>query len=135
MDTLTDFHVGIQYVVRRLTNPDLTFEKLGAERGISKQAVEKSCKKALEYLKAYPPGKPKPEPLPPSPPPRPPPMPCSECITKDTLIAMLRRQLILVGVAIQGLKFFKEQVLKFFPKFKAKRLPAFEKKTNPRLAC
>jgi len=52
MDTLSDIHPGIQYAVRRLTNPDLTFENIGSERGISKQAVEKSCRKAIDYLLA-----------------------------------------------------------------------------------
>jgi transposase InsO family protein len=118
MDTLSDLHPGIQYAVRRLTNPDLTFEKLGTERGISKQAVEKQCKKAVEHLKAYAPGGHE----------QPEATPCSECTKKDGLIALLRRQLILAGVQLQGLKFFKEQVLKFFPKFKVTRLPALEKK-------
>lgn len=117
MDTLSDFHLGIQYAVRRLTNPDLTFEKLGLECGITKQAVEKQCKKALEYIREYSGGQEKPfiE-------------HCAECAKKDSLIAKLQRQLILAGVHAQALKFFKEQVLKFFPKFKISRLPAFEKK-------
>lgn len=118
MDTLSDLHPGIQYAVRRLTNPDLTFENMGSERGISKQAVEKSCKKAIDYLLAYAPGSHD----------KPAPAPCSECPKKDSLIATLRRQLILAGVLMQGLKFFKEQVLKIFPKFKVTRLPALEKK-------
>lgn len=120
MDTLSDFHLGIQYAVRRLINPDLTFEKLGFERGISKQAVEKSCKKALDYLKAYTPAGNETSQLDP--------LPCAECARKDSLITTLRRLQILSGVDLQGLKFFKEQVRKCFPKFKVTRLPAFEKK-------
>ena len=118
MDTLTDFHLGIQYAARRLTNPDLTFEDLGQEFGISKQAVERACKKAMVYLKAY----------------RPQvavevkPAPCSQCAEKDSIIATLRRQLILTGVSADALTFFKAQVLKFFPRFKVTRLPALEKK-------
>jgi hypothetical protein len=118
MDTLTDFHLGIQYAARRLTNPDLTFENLGQEFGISKQAVEQACKKAMVYLKAY----------------RPQvavevkPAPCSQCAEKDSIIATLRRQVILAGVSADALIFFKAQVLKFFPRFKVTRLPALEKK-------
>ncbi len=119
MDTLSDLHPGIQYVIRRFADPKLTFESMGSERGISKQAVEKSYKKATEYLKAY---------LPAMPPQKPSPQPCNECAKKDALIALLRRQLILLGAQLQGLKFFKEQVLKYFPKFKVARLPALEKK-------
>lgn len=118
MDTLTDFHLGIQYAARRLTNPDLTFESLGQELGISKQAVEKSCKKAMAYLKAYRPAATA----------EPKPAQCAECIKKDNIIAILRRQLILAGVVADSLKFFNEQVLKYFPKFKVARLPALEKK-------
>ncbi len=118
MDTLSDFHLGIQYAVRRLTNPDLTFESIGLERGISKQAVEKSCKKGIEYFRAYASGDKE----------RRVATPCAECARKDGLIVMLRQQHILAGAQAQGLKFFKEQVLKYFPKFKVTRLPALEKK-------
>lgn len=118
MDTISDFHPGIQYAVRRLINPDLTFEKLGLERGITKQAVEKQCKKALEYFRQYSPGGQE----------APTVAPCLECVKKDGLIAMLRRQLILAGIHARGLKFFKEQVAKFFPRFKVTRLPPLEKK-------
>jgi len=121
MDTLSDLPPGIQYAVRRLANPDLTFEMLGIERGITKQAVEKSYKKAFGYLKAY--GaraekdtQPSVDAL------------CGECQNSAELITTLRRQLILQGVELRGLKFFKEQVFKFFPKFKITRLPAQEKK-------
>lgn len=84
MDTLSDFHLGIQYAVRRLTNPELTFEKLGFERGISKQAVEKVCKKALDYLKAYTPGGNETSQFEPP--------PCAECAKKDSLITTPRFQ-------------------------------------------
>lgn len=120
MDTLSDFHIGIQYAVHRLSNPDLTFEKLGLERGVSKQAAAKSCKKALDYLKSYAPNVHDAA--------LEAPQPCSECIKKDNLITTLKRLLILNGVERQGLTFFKEQVRKYFPKFKVTRLPAFEKK-------
>jgi hypothetical protein len=116
MDTLIDFHPGIQYAVRRLTNPDLTFEKLGIERGVSKQAVEKGYKKAIDYLKAYTPGEQEKQ------------VTCSECEKKDNLITTLRQRLILSGVILQGLKYFKEQVLKHFPRFTVARLPPLEKK-------
>jgi transposase InsO family protein len=118
MDTLPNFHLGIQYAARRLANPDLTFENLGKEFGISKQAVEQACKRAFVYLKAYSPattGESK------SP-------PCSQCAEKDGIITTLKRQLILAGVVVDGLRFFKEQVLKCFPRFKVTRLPASEKK-------
>lgn len=118
METLTDFHHGIQYTIRRFADSDLTFESLGLERGISKQAVEQSYKKAIDYLKAYASGGSE----------KSQPTCCLECAKKDGLIATLRRQLILSGVQAQSLKFFKEQVQKFFPRFKVTRLPAFEKK-------
>lgn len=119
MDTLSDFHPGIQYAIRRLANPDLTFEMLGIERGITKQAVEKSYKRAVGYLKAYAAVGKESKPVGAL---------CGECQSSTELIATLRRRLILHGVELQGLKFFKEQVLKFFPKFKITRLPAQEKK-------
>ena len=121
MDTLSDLHLGIQYAVRRLTNPDLTFEALGAERGISKQAVQKQFKEALEYLRCYAvPHEPSPEPQELK--------PCADCAKRDDLIATLRRQLVLASVTLRGLSFFKEQVLKVFPHFKITRLPPLEKK-------
>lgn len=118
MDSLAELHPGIQSAIARLSNPELTFESLGQARGISKQAVEKSCKKAIDYLKAYTPGRQE----------KTAPTACSECAKKDSLIATLRRQLILSGVELRGLKFFKDQVLKYFPKFKVTRLSALEKK-------
>lgn len=120
MDTLSDFHFGIQHAIRRLVNPDLTFEKFGLERGTSRQATQKSYQKALDYLKAYAPGgaeESQQEPL-----------PCAECAKKDSLITTLKRRLILGGVDLQGMRFFLEQLRKFYPKFKITRLPAFEKK-------
>jgi putative transposase len=119
MDTLSDLHPGIQYAVRRLINPDLTFEAIGAERGITKQAVQKQFKHALEYLRGYDSQETSPaaelE-------------PCAECGTRDDLIATLRRQLVLSSVELRGLRFFKEQVLKILPRFKITRLPPLEKK-------
>ena len=81
--------------------------------------MEKSCKKAIAYLKAYRPAVAAESVTV---------TPCLECPKKDSLIALLRRQLILAGVASDSLKYFKAQVLKFFPKFKVTRLPALEKK-------
>ena len=102
-----------------MLNPDLSFEALGAERGISKQAVQKQFKAALEYLRQYDTQAPCPaaelE-------------PCAECTTHEDLIATLRRQLVLSSVEIRGLRFFKEQVLKILPRFKITRLPPLEKK-------
>ena len=121
MDTLSDLHPGIQYAVQRLINPDLTFESLGAERGISKQAVQKQFKEALEYLRCYAVTRepsPEPQEL----------KPCADCVKRDDLIASLRRQLVLASVALRGLNFFKEQVLKILPRFKITRLPPLEKK-------
>jgi len=118
MDTLTDFHPGIQYAFRRLANPLLTYEELGAERGISKQAVQKQCKQALEYLRDY------------SAPPKPEAelKPCVDCVKSEDLIQALRRQLVLASVALRSLKFFKEQVLRILPNFRIPRLPPLEKK-------
>jgi len=121
MNTLTELHPAIQYAVSRLSNPSLTFEQMGRDRGVSKQAVEKQFKRALGYLQAYTPSWDadpggEPDSL------------CTECISKDELIGHLQRQLILSGVRVQLLKFFRECVLKFFPRFKLSRLPAREKK-------
>ena len=94
MDTLSDLHPGIQYAVRRLINPDLTFESLGAERGISKQAVQKQFKEAIEYLRRYAmtrESNPEPQEL----------KPCADCTKRDDLIATLRRQLVLSSVALR----------------------------------
>lgn len=120
MDTLADFHPGIQYAVRRLQNPDLTFEDLGRERGISKQAVQKQYRQAIDYLRGFSQRKVEPplaQKL------------CAECAKRDGLIGSLRRQLILASVELRGLRFFKEQVLKILPHFKINRLPPLEKKT------
>lgn len=118
MDTLSDLHPGIQYAVRRLINPDLTFEALGAERGITKQAVQKQFKDAIEYLRGYGGQKAPVAEL----------ASCTECGARDGLIANLRRQLVISSVELRGLKFFKEQVLKILPNFKITRLPPLEKK-------
>lgn len=118
MDRLAELHPAIQYAIRYLTKPDLTFEKLGSERGISKQAAQQHYSNALEYLKAYSSGGPEKKKV----------EPCLQCEKSGNLVAELRRQLILAGVLAQDLKFFKTQVLKYFPKFKATRLPALEKK-------
>jgi len=119
MDTLSDLHPGIQYAVRRLVNPDLTFEALGAERGITKQSVQKQFKQALEYLRGYDTQAASPAvEL----------GPCAECGARGDLIATLRRQLVLSSVELRGLRFFKEQVLKILPRFKITRLPPLEKK-------
>jgi hypothetical protein len=121
MDTLSDLHPGIQYAVRRLQNPDVTFEAMGAERGISKQAVQKQFKEAIKYLRCYAVAReptPEPQEL----------EACAECAKKDNLIATLRRQLVLASVALRGLNYFKEQVLKILPRFKITRLPPLEKK-------
>src|ERR1700722_10338062 len=119
MDTLSDLHPGIQYAVRRLINPDLTFEALGAERGITKQAVQRQFKQALEYLRGYDAQETSPvAEL----------KPCAECGTRDGLIATLRRQLVLSSVELRGLRFFREQVRKILPRFKITRLPPLEKK-------
>ncbi len=117
MNTLSELHPGIQYAVRRLADSTLTFEKLGQEVGLSKQAVAKQHSKALAYLKAFgnaPAALPSP--------------PCQSCHRLSTLVVTLRRQLIFSSVEVQGLQFFKEQVHKFFPRFEICRLPAFEKK-------
>lgn len=119
MDTLSDLHPGIQYAVRRLINPDLTFEALGAERGITKQAVQRQFKQALEYLRGYAAQETRPAAEL---------KPCAECGTRESLIATLRRQLVLSSVELRGLRFFKEQVRKILPHFKITRLPPLEKK-------
>ena len=118
MDTLSDLHPGIQYAVRRLANPDLTFGALGKERGVTKQAIQKQCRQAIEYLRGYTvaPG------------PAPEMKPCADCAQRDDLVATLRRQLVLASVALRGLRFFKERVLKVFPHFRITRLPPLEKK-------
>jgi hypothetical protein len=119
MDTLADLHPGIQYAVRRLQNPDLTFEELGRERGITRQGVQKQCKQALDYLRSYavaPEASSAPELK-----------SCADCAKKDGLIATLRRQLVLANVELRSLRFFKEQVLKILPRFKITRLPPLEK--------
>lgn len=120
MDTLTDFHLGIQYAVRRLANPDLTFEELGRERGISKQAVQKQHRQAIEYLRGYSPAR-RPEPAPEL-------EPCAECAKQKDLIAALRRQLVIYSVLLRGFELFKEQVQKILPRFRIARLPPLEKK-------
>jgi transposase InsO family protein len=122
--TLTGFHPSIQCAVLRASDPALTFERLGERLGISKQAAEKHFKKGLAHLQAYSPGP-------------------SRAVAADlvgakaepsaqdrdeALIAHLRRRLILAGVEIQGLKFFRTKVLQFIPTFKVSRLPAREKK-------
>jgi transposase InsO family protein len=117
MDTLSDFHPGIQYAIRRLLNPSLTFEELGRERGITKQAVQKQFSQAVEYLRGYQTPSPTAEMK-----------PCPDCAQRDGLIKTLRRQLVVASVIIRSLRFFKEQVLKIFPRFKISRLPPQEKK-------
>lgn len=121
MESISDLHPGIQYAVLRFANPDLTFEELGKIRGITKQAVEKQYKKALGYLQAYS-VRSEPEPASKSPP------PCAGCQRLEGILAGLRRQLILIGVELRSLRFFKELVLKIMPRFKVGRLPALEKK-------
>ena len=93
MDTLSDFHPGIQYAIRRLINPDLTFENLGIEYGISKQAVQQQFTQALDYLTEYKSQKSLPHPEL---------APCAECERRDNLIAALRQQLVLI-ICIHGL--------------------------------
>ena len=119
MDTLSDLHPGIQYAVRRLINPDLTFEALGAERGVTKQAVQKQFKDAIEYLRGYGGQKAPAAEL----------APCAECGARDGLTQTLRRQLVIASVELRGLKFFKEQVHKILPRFRITRLPPLEKKS------
>lgn len=119
MDTLADLHPGIQYAIRRLMNPGLTFEALGAERGVTKQAVQKQSQQALKYLLGY--GRQEASPAAEL-------KPCVECVKSEDLIATLRRQLVLASVEIRGLRFFKEQALKILPRFKITRLPPLEKK-------
>lgn len=120
MQNLADFHPAIHYAIRRLTDPTATFEKLGQERGLSKQAVEQQCKKALHYLHSYSSCSGE---APPAAPP-----PCPECGRREPLIALLQRRLVIAGARTQLLKFFQEKVLKFMPRFKVVRLPAWEKK-------
>lgn len=117
MESINEFHPAIQYAARRLANPDLTFAELGLECGITKQAVEQQYKKAIVYFKDYSIKKVEPELL-----------PCSDCVEKDGVTSLLRQQLILYGVQLQELIFFKESVLKFFPRFSIPRIPASEKK-------
>jgi putative transposase len=117
MTTLSELAPGIQYAVRRLSDATLTFEKLGQEVGLSKQAIAKQHNRALAYLKNF-----EKVPAPTESP------SCQNCHRLSALVVRLRRQLILNGVTIQGLQFFKEQVHKFFPRFNVCRLPAFEKK-------
>jgi len=123
METLAELHPAIQYAISRLSNPAVTFEKLGQERGVSKQAAAKQCKKALRYLQAYKPGWDRPQE--------------SEaktatcgpaCAAKDELIGELRRSLCLAAARAQLLRYFQECVLRFYPRFNIKRLPAREKK-------
>lgn len=122
MASLVEFHPAIQYAILRSSNPSLTFEEIGLKYGISKQAVEKQLKKAVRYLQAYTPSweSAKTEATM---------APATDCAGKDAaLISHLKRQLILAGVRVQLLKFFRECVLRFFPGFKVSRLPAREKK-------
>ena len=123
MENLSEFHPAIQYAVRKLSDPHLTFEKIGSDRGISKQAVEKQTKKGLRFLKNYEPGWETKQTVREAEV-----TPCKECRPKDELIGHLRRRLVLASVNAQLLKFFKAQVHKFFPRFKTSRLPAREKK-------
>ena len=121
MTTLAALHPAIQSAILRLTNSTLTFEQIGSTRGITKQAAEKQCKKGMAYLQAYQSNwdEAKKSACKKS---------CAECEKKNTLICHLQRRLILNGVVIQLLTFFKECVLKFMPQFRVVRLPASEKK-------
>jgi putative transposase len=121
--TLSGLHPAIQCAVLRLSNPPPTFEQIGERLGFSKQAAEKQYKKGLLHLQAYSPRQipapgdsraAKPE--------------SGACDGGEPLIAHLRRQLILAGVEIQRLRFFRAKVLECFPTFKVCRLPAREKK-------
>ena len=125
MESITALPVPIQYVVRKLADPTITFEQLGRERGVTRQAAEKQYKKALRYLKAYTGRDPSAtvvssfsEPA------------CKECKGQVALVAQLRRQLIVSSVHLRILNLFREKVLKFFPRMKSatERLPAADKK-------
>lgn len=123
MENLADFHPAIQYAIRRLFDPAVTFEKLGHEKCISKQAVEQQCKKALHYLRSYPARAKAEAPAPPMTA-----ADCRECARRGSLIALLQQRLVIAGAQAQLLKLFREKVLKFMPRFKVVRLPAWEKK-------
>src|ERR1700732_3418554 len=110
MENLSDFPLAIQYAIRRLSDPGVTYEKLGKERGISKQAVEQQCKKALHYLHSYT-SRSAAAPAQPATPP-----PCPEGERKGALITLLQRRLVIAGATVQLLKFLQEKVLKFMPR-------------------
>lgn len=124
METIDHLPLPIQYVIRRFADPALTYEKLGQERGISKQAVQKQAAAAMQYLETYTPRSATPKEIPdesaePA---------CQNCSRLEQLNSHLKRQLTLASATEQLLRFFRQKVLKLFPHFKADRLPALEKK-------
>ena len=125
MESITTFPLPIQYAILKLSDPTLTFEQLAKERGISRQAVEKQCKKAVSYFMNYTGRAPqtitvesKKAHI------------CTECGAFRALVGQLRRQLIINSIKTRVLELFKQKVLKFYPRAKntTARLPAIEKK-------
>ena len=123
MENLTEFHPIIQLTIRYLSNADLSFQNLGKERGISKQAAHKQIQNGVEFLKTFRV------------------LPQDEFVPRalfdqvlrendrqNELIKTLKQQLTLAGVEKLFLRFFRERALKFFPRFKEGRLPTREKK-------
>jgi len=121
MRNITDLPHVIQPAICYLSGS--TLQKLGSERGISKQAAQKQVQKGLgllkniEYLYSFPNAL---DELDES---------QKENQRLTHLVTRLKQQLVITSAQKQMLLFFKERVLKVFSRFKVKRLSASEKKT------
>lgn len=118
MTSINAFHPAIQTTISFFSNkPSLS--ELGAELGISKEAVRKRILLGSAYLKKY--NDPKVESLELT--------QARKSIEKqDSLILELRRELILRSSSIYLLQAALERIKKFYPRFKLSRIKSFEKK-------
>jgi hypothetical protein len=116
---ISPFSTTIQYTIKYLSTPEISYEKLGKEHGISKQAVQKHVQKGVEYLKGH--GK------------EPNIFPENEQVFKEIqrlseLVIKLKKRIIILGIECKSLARFKEKVLSIFPNFNPGRPDADLKK-------
>jgi hypothetical protein len=120
---ISSFDPAIQTTILYFSDPNQTYDKIGHQLGISKQAVSKRVALGKTFLASY--GKPvqfpEAERLR---------LAETEVARLKELVITLQRELVLYNVLMFLADAFQEKVRKYFPRFKLRRLNPHQKKRS-----
>jgi len=119
--SITQFDPIIQTTIQYFANPNTSFQDLGYDLNISKQAVQQRVKQGAAYLSKFNKNKIEVDSSKLS-------IAHAKIKKLENLICHLRRELIVKGTKIYLLNIFKEKVLSFMPRSEVKRYQAGQKK-------